>query len=391
MRGVRGTFVAVGALVALAIGAASAVADDSASIFFDGYALGPVTGQQGWTGGDCTPPTIDEAVVPASDYPDAVPPFGDQLLRVSNAAVSGCYRDAFSPALADEAGEPTALNGGLGGGTREPRFAAQWVFSSSTGGYQPGLNVQISPDRGDGARMSYVGAKMENGAITIVFIDVQGVNGTAPCFQCANFVETDFPGYDPTKSHLIQLEMGFEPGPSNDVVGLFVDGKLVHVGTSWEDYYRYDTESSPTAADRFPRTANRLLIRATGPAAPSTDGQGYLIGDISYVAGRSFGAISTKLEADPILLRLSPLHLYLPIQLTAHLSVLGKPIAGRTIRFTALGGKVCTANTDSSGTATCSLLPSLVPVLATAGLQYTASFDGEGVYEATQDTAPLIK
>ena len=56
--------------------------------------------------------------------------------------------------------------------------------------------------------------------------------GTAPCFQCANFVETDFPGYDPTKPHTIRLEMRFIPGPSNDVVALYVHGKLVHIGTA---------------------------------------------------------------------------------------------------------------------------------------------------------------
>jgi hypothetical protein len=39
-------------------------------------------------------------------------------------------------------------------------------------------------------------------------------------------------------------------GPSNDVVKVYIDGALVHTGTSWENYYRYDSEAS---AEQSPR------------------------------------------------------------------------------------------------------------------------------------------
>jgi hypothetical protein len=391
MRASRAAFAALTGAVMLALGIAAAPAlADSTSIDFETYNPGALVGQQGWTGNDCGP-AIDEAVVLNSGFPTAPASFATKSMRMSNATTSGCFRDAFSPPLTDEAGEPAALNGGLGGGTRQPMFVAQWTFASSTGAYQPGLDVQVSPDRGDGARMGYVGMRMEGGSLTIVFVDVQGVVGTAPCFQCANFVETDFPGYDPTKPHTIRLESRYLPGPSNDLVALFVDGHLLRVGGSWEDYYTMDTESSPTPALQHPRTVNRLLIRAKSPAEPGTLGQGYLLDNVSYSSGPLVGSIPTTLEADPLVLRLSPFSLNL-LRVSAHLSVGTIPVPGKTIKFTApLLGQMCTGVTNATGTATCTLPPSLVPLLGLLSLHYDASFAGDGTYLASSDTSNLIK
>ena len=47
--------------------------------------------------------------------------------------------------------------------------------------------------------------------------------------------------------------MDFVDGPSNDVVRVYIDGVLVHTGTSWENYYRYDPEA---ISDQTQRVCN---------------------------------------------------------------------------------------------------------------------------------------
>lgn len=248
------------------------------------YSTGTVRGQDSppWTGADCGA-TIDQAVVANSGFA-APSSFGTQSFRLSNAEVSGCFIDAFTPELAHEAGESTAANGGLSGGTRQPYFDASWTFASTTGALQPGLNVQVSPDRGDGARMSFLRMKHTASNLELEFFDVQGVTGTAPCLGCANFVGTPLGTYDPTVPHTVRMTMRFVEGESNDVVQVFVDGALKITGRSWEDYYTMDTESSPTPP-RVSRTVDSLLFRASGASAPSLAGQGFLFDDVAVSSG----------------------------------------------------------------------------------------------------------
>jgi hypothetical protein len=79
--------------------------------------------------------------------------------------------------------------------------------------------------------------------------------------------------------------MEFVDGPGNDIVKVFVDGNLEHTGGSWEDYYKLDTESSPTPADQVSRTVDSLLIRASGTPAPDTALKGFLFDDVSVTTG----------------------------------------------------------------------------------------------------------
>jgi hypothetical protein len=268
------------AITAVAVGAQ---ADQVGPINFESYTTGPIWGQQGWTGGLCGPYDIE--VADNSLYPAAPASFGTKSYRISNQYADGCFVDSFSTSLADEAGESTAANGGFSGGTRQAQFVAQLTFASSTGALQPGLNIQISPDRGDGARMSYLRMRHTATNLEFEFFDVQGTDGTpAPCFQCANFVSTVFGGYNAAVPHTVQLVMRLFDGPSNDVVQVYIDGVLVHTGGSWEDYYTMDTESSPTPP-RVSRTVDSLLIRATGGSVPSVAGQGFLIDNLSLSSG----------------------------------------------------------------------------------------------------------
>jgi hypothetical protein len=264
----------------LLIGHAEAAGKQSVDFEPPEYAPGPVHGQDGWVslgsvGAGCA--TYDVEVV---DNTYRVSKFGSQTLRISNAVTSGCFGDqTFSKPLTDEAGESTAENGGLSDGTRRRRFEAQWSFASTEpDAEQPGLSVVASPDRGDGARMSFLGMADTPSGLQVTFYDYQRGATVDPCGCCPPFVCTVVAsGLDRTKRHTIKIIMDFVEGESNDVVKVFIDGKLVHTGTSWEDYFR-DEEGVPT------RTVDSLLFRVGGTAQPATLGKGFVIDNLELKA-----------------------------------------------------------------------------------------------------------
>lgn len=238
-------------------------ADDTT---FDTFSLGSVNGQHGWS---ATGP-FDQAVV-ANTY--GYPSFGCKSLRMSDAVTSGSFGDqVFSYSVANEAGETDALNGGMSGGTRQNHFEAQFDLASTLQALQSGMHVSVSPDRGDGARMSYLRFEDQADGIHVFFDDVQGTSSPA------NFVETDIATLS-RAPHTIKFSMDFVDGPSNDVVKIYIDGALVHTGTSWENYYRFDSESNPTLANNS-RTVDSLLFRESGTADPANAGKGFLVDNV---------------------------------------------------------------------------------------------------------------
>lgn len=260
------------ALASFAAGAPSQfVSADSTTIDFEGFTVGTVNAQGGWSstgaaGAGCA--TYDHLV---ANNTFGYASFGSKSLRISNAVASGCFSDqTFSKSLVDEAGESSATNDGQSGGTRQPYFEAQWDFASTVpGSEQPGLAVVASPDRGDGARMSWVQMRDEPGGLAIGFYDY--ITGT-------DFVSaTVATGLNRATPHTIKVSMQFIDGPSNDVVKVYVDGVLAHTGTSWEDYFR-EVEGNPT------RTVDSVLFR-TSVAAPATAGNGFLIDNMRLLSG----------------------------------------------------------------------------------------------------------
>ena len=277
----------VGSMVAAGVG--STALADTASQGFEGFSLGSPNGQEGWVatgsaGTGCT--TYDHAIVDSTAYGHAS--FGSKSLRMSNAATSGCFSDqTFSQSLADEAGEPGAANDGFSGGTRQAHFEAQWDFASTVpGAEQPGLSVTASPDRGDGARMSWIQMADAPGGLEVNFYDyrdehVVGASLGDPAGRAVNddfFLSTVADGLDRGAVHTIRVSMDFLPGPRNDVVRVWVDGVLRHVDTSWEDYFRF-FEGNPT------RTVDSILFRTGGDAAPATAGKGFLIDNLAMRSG----------------------------------------------------------------------------------------------------------
>lgn len=244
---------------------------------FDGFSLGSVNGQGGWSS---TGP-FDQAIV-NNTY--GFPTFGCKSLRISDAVTSGTFgNQTFSDSVANEAGDADAVNGGFSGGTRQNHFEAQFDLATAKPTYQPGLDLSVSPDRGDGARMSYLRFEDAADGINVFFDDVQTTTNPA------SWTETQVgSGLSRTVPHTIKFAMDFVNGPSNDVVKIYIDGTLVHTGTSWENYFRFATESQGSPHDvtleNKSRTVDSLLFREGGTAGPANAGYGFLIDNYSLTS-----------------------------------------------------------------------------------------------------------
>jgi hypothetical protein len=209
----------------------------------------------------------DAAVAPVSAFTPHASGYGygSQALRISDAVTSDSFGDqTFSPGLADEAGETGADNaGGLySGGVRQPRFDASFLIGTTQADPQPGLHMSVSPDRGDGARMSYLRFEDQPDGVHVFFVDVTDPGGVP---NGDTFNETDIATLDRAHSHLVQFSIQFADGPAQDTVKIYIDRKTAITGTTWEDYYRYDSEQAP--GNEVP-TVDKLLFRESGDAHP---------------------------------------------------------------------------------------------------------------------------
>jgi hypothetical protein len=223
---------------------------------------------------------VNALATPAYNYPT----FGLQSLRISNAITNGSFGDqTFSKRTPNHAGETeSSCLSPLCQGTRQSHFEVEQDFASTIpAAEQPGLAVTVSPDRGDGARMSFYRLRDEPGGLAVDFVDVQGVDRVPPACGLANFEETTVAtGLNRAVPHTIKLTMDLLEGPGNDIVKVYVDGSLRHTGTSWEDYYRFDCEAIAHAGR--PPAVNRILYRTSSvPPAPATSLHGFVFDNLS--------------------------------------------------------------------------------------------------------------
>jgi hypothetical protein len=285
-RRLRVSACAFGAMaLAAALITPTAGADTVGPITFEtsqGYVVGDINGQPitgaGPNGRWSKFGPYDVAVEPVSLYPDASGyGFVSQALRLSDAITSGSFGDqTFSPGLADEAGETGADNAGLSGGVRQPRFDASFLIGTTQSTQQcplctTPLHMSVSPDRGDGARMSYLRFEDQANGVHVFFDDVID---PARVPDGDTFRERDIATLGRAHSHLIQFSIQFKDGPAQDVVKIYIDRKLRITGTTWEDYYRYDSEQA-TAGNKVP-TVDKLLFRESGASNTTDLGQGFL-------------------------------------------------------------------------------------------------------------------
>ena len=253
--------------------ASSASADTVGPITFEpsqGYVLGDINGQQGWTKLN---PAYDVKVSLVLSYPAASGyGFGTQTLRLSDFFTSGSFGDqTFSPGLTQAAGEGPGLAN---------HFDSTFWFGTALASYQPGMHMSVSPDNGSGARMSYLRFEDQSNGVHVFFDDVEMSGPCAIVFVgCANFVEKDIATLSRTSAHSIRFSIDFKPGPGNDVVKIYIDGSLATTGTTWEDYYRYDLEAAGNGNQVSP--VNKMLFRESGTPTPLDLGDGYMVDGLS--------------------------------------------------------------------------------------------------------------
>ena len=154
---------------------------------------------------------------------------------------------------------------------------------SKTPAYQPGLFLSVSPDSGEGSRMSWVGLEDTPDGIRVSAADTPEVDG--------EFVNYDLALLRPYGStHDQVLDQG-HPGPDNDLVRIAIDGRDVgQCFTTWENYYRTAPEQAPPPNVNTPADINSLQFRSSvqGPPGLATSG-GYLFDNVSITPSNGPG------------------------------------------------------------------------------------------------------
>jgi uncharacterized repeat protein (TIGR01451 family) len=209
----------------------------------------------------------DQAVVANSVAPPGEPPgFGSQSLRMSNACASGEFSNqTYSPREPVQVGE----------GRINKVFMAQFSFMSKTPTvHQPGLFLSVSPDSGEGSRMSWVGLEDTPAGIQVTAADTPEVDG--------DFVDYDLRLLDRTVPHTIRFWIKVNPGRDNDLVRIAIDNRDVgQCFTTWENYYRTAPEQAPPPNANTPADINSLQFRSSVPGPPALLGGGYLFDNVS--------------------------------------------------------------------------------------------------------------
>lgn len=251
--------------------------DDVDLTTFDTFSLASVNGQNDWSS---TGPYDQEVVENTYGFEE----FGCKSLRISNAVTTGAFGDqTFAAPTTGAAGESTVASNN--------HFEAQFDIASTKPELQSGLALSVSPDDGNGSRMSYLSFTDTADGIDVVFYDV---TNTGPLPSTTTWNATEVATLDRDESHTIKFVMDFVDGPANDVVKIYINDVLVHTGTSWEDYYRYDSEQTGNGNVLFP--VDTLIFRAGGTAVPANDGNGFLFDNLSLLV--SEGEPDTEVLVD---------------------------------------------------------------------------------------------
>jgi len=241
--------ITLAAIVFAALGLASfAAADTQGPITFDSpYTAGNIDGQQNWSNTGL----FDANVVNTSLYG-----FG-QALQISNARTSGSFGDqTFAPLLTTGAAQGTATQ----------HFAASFSIGTTQNTQQSGLSISVSPDNGQGARMSYLRFDDQADGVHVFFDETKG----------ANFKETDIATLTRDNAHTVAFSIDFTAASSKQVT-ITIDGRVKAVGATWASYYQTQ-EHNPTSP------VKTMLFRAGGTAVPALVNQGYLIDNLTYAS-----------------------------------------------------------------------------------------------------------
>jgi hypothetical protein len=266
-----------GALLGL-LGTAGGATAGSFSTGFEasqGYTVGSINGQNGW---QVTNPNFVQGVTNAAALS------GTQSLFRSNNFASGTFGDQlYSPSFGF-AGETGAVHVV---GNNNYVSATVWFKAGSK--TPDGSEVSVALSDVTGSRMwnvqLYNGGSGVTGGLDVLASDVFD----STFGQSANFVTVDLGlNLDPTSWHELTVNTQFVDGQANDVVQYFLDGMLVHTGTTWEQYYRDDPEQAGNGNQLF--GVDRLLFRTAvspsqlDPSFTDAGAKGFFFDNISVNA-----------------------------------------------------------------------------------------------------------
>ena len=231
-----------------------------------------------------TNPAFDEEIVDDG--------MGNMVWRVSNAATSSKLNyQPFTPSSTLAAGESSAglLNdwGVSDPASASPRpkmravaetpyFHSYLKFKSASTLAQPGLAVKLcaAPKQGD-IRQSSLSIQ-DNGVngfdVSFNEIDASGSIVSVPIVYNLTYIDW----------HELEIYITFvdglnSDGSANDEVSIFIDGKHVHSGTSWETYYRHHEGSYPQNT----YAVDSLMFELSGNAAADTKGMGFYFDNVT--------------------------------------------------------------------------------------------------------------
>ena len=235
--------------------------------FSDFTTAASVEGQAGWSSDN--PAWDEEVVFDGTNY----------MWRVSNAVTAGSFGDMpFAPrpggipndTVNDPVNsDPLFFAGETSTGAAFREFSSEFSFRSVTGATQLGLRITVSIDNGQGARQSFVALADTGSGIEVTTFDLD---------KDGNFIGPIViaEGLSYTEWHTIGMEAFFKDGTNNDRVKYLVDGKMVHEGPTWEEFYRsFQPELHP-----FGVPVQTLIFPLRGTAAPTVSGGGYYIDNV---------------------------------------------------------------------------------------------------------------
>lgn len=213
-----------------------------------------------------------------------------RVWRMSNAhTTSGFSNHPFSPTTAQVAGEPgSSLWNDFGSDHTKPKnppgyranatiatFYTRVNFTSATGSPQPGLSLGLS-----------LCAKQSNWCMTLIQLNDNGAgidivywDNTVNQFNSGSIFSSTriASGLSYTAVHSLEMVTYFKDGFNNDVVNIFLDGTLIHTGSTWEVYYYFlgDVDIQPRL-----QAVDSLLVRSSGTAQPEYEDGGFFFTEI---------------------------------------------------------------------------------------------------------------
>jgi uncharacterized repeat protein (TIGR01451 family) len=238
------------------------------------FHTGSVAGQDGWRSAvpgniPSLPYGYDQEVVANKGAP---PEFGGQSLRLSNARnqeLAGPPEFHFQTYS-----RPTTV--AAGEGLPNTEYTAEFSFiSTRPNAQQPGLNVSVSPDEGEGGRMSFIGLQSEANGIKVTFFDTPNADG--------EFVPYDLGTLPRDVPHTIKFWIKLNPLPNDDLVRIYIDGHDAgQCFTTWANFYRSVSQPVPAI--------NTLQFRSVGEHENlSLLGGGYLFDNVKITTSNGPG------------------------------------------------------------------------------------------------------